>query len=328
MTNRKAARTSLLLLQTVLLQANALDRDEPSGVHGAEVVQRIHRCLFLAIQLLGLARSSQHVCVALVKAQTNLTIDALLTEQQRVLDKFPLGAEVHAVVELVAPAVGNELIAKGADLGVHDETFEIQMGKAQDRHGRGIIATAGFETNKAVLNDVNATNAVCVTNLVQEFEQLYAVGVGLVASNDSHWNTLLELDGDVLRLVGRVEWRVGHSPHVVWGRLVRVFEDASFVAAVCEIGVHGPRLRLCGCDGDAVFGSVVEEVLSALELVAELRKPPRCDNLDRRLESVAAAYQYCSGTRTAGCAHNANSNRTWSLPLPVQPWLTQSQPSS
>ena len=60
----------------------------------------------------------------------------------------------------------------------------------------------------------------------------------------------------------------------------------SLVAAVSQVGVHAPRLSLGGCDGNAVLGGIVEEILPALEAVAELGQPPGCDDLDGRLESV------------------------------------------
>jgi len=41
------------------------------------------------------------------------------------------------LTELVAPVVANELVAQAADLGVHNETLEINMGQAKDGHPKG-----------------------------------------------------------------------------------------------------------------------------------------------------------------------------------------------
>jgi hypothetical protein len=98
-------RALLRLLEPVLLQSNALDRNEASRVHWAEVVQCVHRRLLLRIQLLRLARSAEYVRVALVQLHAHLAVDSSLGEEQAVLDELALGAEVHAVVELVAPVV-------------------------------------------------------------------------------------------------------------------------------------------------------------------------------------------------------------------------------
>lgn len=59
------------------------------------------------------------------------TYDALLRENERVLDELALGGEVEAVVEDLGPGVGDELVAEGADLAVHDKTLDIEMGVAE-----------------------------------------------------------------------------------------------------------------------------------------------------------------------------------------------------
>jgi hypothetical protein len=60
--------------------------------------------------------------MALVEAETDLSVHAALRELQTVLDELTLGTEVVAVVELDGPVVGDELITEGTDLAVQDET--------------------------------------------------------------------------------------------------------------------------------------------------------------------------------------------------------------
>ena len=120
----------------------------------------------------------------------------------------------------------DELVAEVTDLGVHDEAFEVEMGEAEDGHGRGVVAATGLEANEAVLDDVNAADAVCEAELVECDEELDGVGVGLFWGRDFDGNALLEVDGDVGGLVGGVEGRVGHGPHVIGRRNVGVLEDA------------------------------------------------------------------------------------------------------
>jgi hypothetical protein len=217
--------TLLRFLEPVLLQTDALDSDEAGSVHGAEVVQRIHRSLFLGVQLLRLARATKHVGVALVQLHPHLAVDPALREEQAVLDELALRAEVHAVVELVAPVVADELVAQVAHLGVHDKAFEVEMGEAEDGHGRGVVAAAGLEADEAVLDDIDAADAVGETQLIECDKELDGVGVGLFWGYDLDGDTLLEVDGDVRGLVGGVKRRVGHGPHVFWGRDVGVLED-------------------------------------------------------------------------------------------------------
>lgn len=69
--------------------------------------------------------------------------------------------------------MGNELVTEGADLAIHDETFEIEMGVAElegtllawvhpkrsssdgkgtyDGHGWGIVAATGLDADVTVL---------------------------------------------------------------------------------------------------------------------------------------------------------------------------------
>jgi hypothetical protein len=74
------------------------------------------------------------------------------------------------------------------------------------------------------------------------------------------------------------------------------------VGAVGQVGVHTPWLRLGGCDGDAVLLGVVEQILPALEAVAELRQPPGRDNLDRGLECVEGELEADLVVALAGAA--------------------------
>ena len=119
----------------------------------------------------------------------------------------------------------DELVAQVAHLCVHDETLEIEMGEAEDGHGGRVVAAAGLETDETVLDNVDATDAVSETKLVERNEELDRVGVGLLWGDDLDGNTLLEVDGDVGGFVGSVERGVGHSPHVVGRRHVGVLED-------------------------------------------------------------------------------------------------------
>lgn len=215
----------LLLLQPVLLEPDALDGNEARGVHGAEVVEGVHRGLLLRVELLGLRAAAEDVGVALVQGEADLAVDAALREEQAVLDELALGREVHAVVQLVAPVVGDELVAQVADLRVHDETLEVQVGEAQDRHGGRVVAAAGLEADEAVLDNVDAADAVHVAELVERDEELDRLGVGLVGGDELGGDTLLEVDGDVGGLVGGDEGRLGHGPHVIRRGDIGVLKD-------------------------------------------------------------------------------------------------------
>jgi hypothetical protein len=204
---------------------DALDGNEASRVHGAEVVEGIHRRLLLRVQLLGGAGTAQYVGVTLVQLEADLTVDTALREQQTVLDELALRRKVHAVVQLVAPVVTDELVAQVAHLSVHDKTLEVQVRKAEDRHGGRVIAATALKTNEAVLNNVDATNTVCVAELVQRDEELDRVGVSLLGGDELNGDTLLEVNGDVSGLVGSVQRALSHGPHVIRRGDIGVLED-------------------------------------------------------------------------------------------------------
>lgn len=121
--------------------------------------------------------------------------------------------------------MGDELVAEVADLGVHDETLEIQVGEAEDGHGGRVVATTGLETDETVLDDVDTADAVHVAELVERDEKLDRLGVGLLGGDELDGDTLLEVDGDVSGLVGGDEGRLGHGPHVIRRRDVGVLKD-------------------------------------------------------------------------------------------------------
>ena len=76
----------------------------------------------------------------------------------------------------------------------------------------------------------------------------------------------------------------------------------SFVAAVSQVGVHGPRLRLCRGDGNAVLLGIVQQILPALEAVAELGQPPRRNDLDGGLQCVEGQLEADLVVALAGAA--------------------------
>lgn len=201
--------------------------------------------------------------------------------------------------------VRHELVTDAADLCVHDETLEIKMCETEDSHGGGVVAAAGFEADETVFDNVDTTDAVGETELVERGEELNGVGVGLFGGDNLDGDALVEVDGDVSGLVGGVHGAVGHGPHVVGRGDVGVLKNAcvdmsvalelevdiwqvhtSLVRAVSQVGIHAPRLRLGRRNGNTMLLSIIQQILPSLEPIAELWHPPRCNDLDRRLEGI------------------------------------------
>jgi hypothetical protein len=60
---------------------------------------------------------------------------------------------------------------------------------------------------------------------------------------------------------------------------------------VCHVLVHAPWLALGARNGDALLGSVVEEIVATLEAVVENGVSPGCNDLDAGLESVESQLE-------------------------------------
>ena len=71
---------------------------------------------------------------------------------------------------------------------------------------------------------------------------------------------------------------------------------------MCQVCIHGPRLRLGRRDWDVVLSRVVQQILPALESVAELGQPPWGNDLDARLERVEGQLEADLVIALAGAA--------------------------
>lgn len=58
------------------------------------------------------------------------------------------------------------------------------------------------------------------------------------------------------------------------------YQDTGFIRAVRKVLVHTPGLGLGGCDRNADFGGVIEQVVSASETFKELGKSPGGNDFD------------------------------------------------
>ena len=86
-----AKRLAILnLLEAVLLEADGVDLNETSGVHGGESLKAVHRRVLLRVEVAGIAGTAEHVGRALVAHHADLTGDVLLTEDDGVLNKLTL----------------------------------------------------------------------------------------------------------------------------------------------------------------------------------------------------------------------------------------------
>jgi hypothetical protein len=134
--------------------------------------------------------------------------------------------KIHSVVQEVAPSGRHKLISERPDLAVENQSLEVQVREAEDRHGRRVIATAAFQAEKPVLDDIYPADAVDLTNLVEGAEEVDRVCVFTLWSDELRRNALFEVNRDVCGLIGGLPGVIGHDPHVVGRWTSWVFKDA------------------------------------------------------------------------------------------------------
>lgn len=187
------------------------------------------------------------------------------------------------------------------------------MGKASNGEAGSIVAATGLETDEAVLNDIDTANTVVVTNLVEELEEFNRTSGLLAIDNDLDGDTLLKDDGELLGSVGGVLGVNSAGPELLGGSVVGILKNASLVAAVDKVVIHGPRGLGGRGDGDVLVGGVLQEILTTLEASTELGKSPGSNDLDlgvagpgvtlvfvlqMRLKRRESAYLKASSKRT------------------------------
>ena len=97
------------------------------------------------------------------------------------------------------------------------------MGVVDYAQAGGIVATAGFEANVPVLDNVYAADPVAAADGVAGDEEGDRVGdcsgdCGRCASEGGEFrgDAFCEFEGEVFGFVGSGDRVVGHFPHVVW----------------------------------------------------------------------------------------------------------------
>lgn len=309
----------------VLLQTDSRDGDEAGGLGRREVTNLVHAGLGHVVQLLGLGRTAEDGDAALVGPAADLAVDGLLGGGDGGLEELALGGEVETVVEDLGVVDGDELVTEGTDFTVHDETLEVttnvvnngfslkesnsvnlHVSSTQEGETRGLVAATGLDTDETVLNNVNTTDTVAAGNGVGGQEKLDRVGDGLLLAVlgvlELDGDTLLEVDDEVLRLLGSLEGVDSQLPHVGRRSGVGVLQDTGLVRAVGQVLVHTPGLGLGGGDGDTLLSGIVEQGVTTGEAVVEDGVTPRGNDLDVGLQGVESKLETDLVVTLAGAA--------------------------
>src|SRR5436190_2058437 len=97
------------------------------------------------------------------------------------------------------------------------------------------------------LDDINSPDTGLFTNLIELDKDLKAVRILLITNTELGWQTLLEENSNVNRLIRRGSRINGASPHVLGGRDGRILQSARLIAAVSYVVIHTIWLGFGGC---------------------------------------------------------------------------------
>ena len=231
----------------------------------------IYRTSYTVYTTYLFGRSALDNDVALVELQTDNTVDGALAGGNRADDELTLGREPVAVVEDPAELDGDELVAERADIAVERETLDVHVRDTENGRRRGLVASTRLDADEAVLDDVDAADAVLAGERVELEEHIDRVGVLLVLGGDGdlHRQALLELDGNPFRGGGGVFGSGGQLPHVIRWCGVGVLKDACLVRNVEQVLVGRPRLRNGLSNRDLLLSGVRKQSLTSSETTVE-----------------------------------------------------------
>jgi hypothetical protein len=269
------------------LETNGRDRNESGSLAGLEAAHLVHRReLFVVQSLVG--RPSLDDAVALVELELDLSVDGPLTGRDGGGQEFTLGGEEVTVVEDPGEFDGDELITERTDVPVQGHSLEVHVGNPQDGRTRGFVTTPRLDADESVLDNVDPADSVLPGERVELQKDLDGVGVDGSGAGDGDLGgqTSLELDDDLLGLVGGVFRGSGQLPHVGGRGGVGVLENTSLVRDVEQVLVGRPRLGGGLDDGNTVLSGVLEEGRSTGESVVEfcdttpVTPLAKCNDLD------------------------------------------------
>ena len=210
--------------------------------------------------------------VTLVELQLDDTIDGPLAGRNGAGDELPLRSEEVTVIENSAESDSGELVAQSTNVPVKSQSLQIDVGSSEDGGSGRLVASAGFDANESVLDDVDTADTVFPSEGVEGEEDLDWVGDFLGVSRDDELDreTGLELNSDAFGVLGSVLGSGGQLPHISRRGDVGILEDTGLVGDVEQVLVGGPWLS-CGLDdGDALLCCVLEQGLATREPVIEL----------------------------------------------------------
>ena len=135
------------------------------------------------------------------------------------------------------------------------------MALEHDGAARGLVAAARLHADVAVLDYVQAPDAVLATNLVQIGQHF---GRGHVLAIDGNDVALAVSQLDVGRRIRRRLRRTGPTPHVLFVLGPGIFQHTALVGDMQQVGVHriGRLFLAVAFDRDVMVRGVIHQLLA------------------------------------------------------------------
>ena len=169
---------------------------------------------------------------------------------------------------------------------VERDAFDAAVRAGIDLAARGFVHPAALHADEAVLDEIEAADAMLAAKLIERGEQRggrhrLAVERGAVA--------LLEVDGDVFGLVRRILGIDRAAVDVVRRLLPRILEHFAFGGGVEEVRVGRERAfaALVLGDGDLMLFGPCDQCGAA----GQIPFAPRGDDLDARLQRIGGKFK-------------------------------------
>ncbi len=187
------------------------------------------------------------------------------------------------------------------------------MRRQEDRAAGRLVDAARLHADEAVLDQIDAADAVRLAERVELREQS---GWRKLLAVEADGIALVETDPHLSRLVRRFHWRNRPLIDKLRRFLGRVFQHLAFRGRVQQVGVHRERrlaLLVLG-DRNLMLAGERQQILAALEAPFA----PRCDDLDRRIERVIGQLESDLVVALAGRAmtDRVGANLVGDLDLP------------
>ena len=173
------------------------------------------------------------------------------------------------------------------DFAVERDRLDGAVSAQQDRSARRFVAAARLHPDITVLDQIEAANTVLATDFVEGAE--YFVCLHLLAVDGDNI-TLGEFEVKVLGLIRCLFRRNRPPPHRLLRFCGRIFQVATFVGNVQQVGIHRiwrATLLVLHVDFDAMLLGIGHELLTRHQIPLA----PRRNDLDARLQRVGTELE-------------------------------------